>query len=110
MVFGSNPVDFVGREHGDGDLLSAKDASLAGQFVQQWKLRMRPQEATLKEVANSKLGRALARNKTFNCAEIDVGDMVLFYKAQNPKSLPRRRGPAIVLQMDESGVAASFQS
>ena len=76
MVFGSNPVDFCGWEDGDEDLLFAQDSSLAGQFVQQWKLRTRAQEATLKEVANSKLRRLLARNKTSNCAEIDVGDMV----------------------------------
>ena len=71
---------------------------------------MRAQEAALKKVTSSKLRRLLERNKTFNCAEIDVGDMVLFYKAQNKKSLPRRRGPAKVIEMDESGVTASFQS
>ena len=58
---------------------------------------MRAQEATLKEGANSKLQRLLAHNKTFNCAEIDAGDIVLFFKAQNRKNLPRRRGPAKVL-------------
>ena len=88
MVFGSNPADCFGWEDGDEDLLFAQDTSLAGQFVQQWKLRMRAQEATLEEVANSKLRRLLARNDTFKCAGIDVGDMVLFYKAQNTKSLP----------------------
>ena len=71
---------------------------------------MRAQEATLKEVANSKLRRLLARNKTFNCAEIDVGDMVLFYKAQSRKSAPRWRGPAKVLEIDDSEVTVSFQS
>ena len=84
--------------------------ALAGQFVQQWKLRMRAQEATLKEVAKSKLRRLLARKATHSCTEIDVGDIVLFYKAQDRGSLRRRRGPAKVLEMDESGVAMSFQS
>ena len=94
MAFGPNPVDFFGWGDGDEDLLFAQDTSLAGQSVQQRKLRMRGQEATLKEVANSKLRRLLARNKTFNCADVDIGDMVLCYKAQNRKSLPRWRGPA----------------
>ena len=53
MVFGSTPVDFFGWEGGGGDLLFAQDTTPAGQFVQQWKLRMRAQEATLKGVANS---------------------------------------------------------
>ena len=81
-------------------LLFAQDTSLAGQFVQQGKLRMRAQEATLKEAPNSKLRRLPARNKTFNCAEIGMGDMVLFYKARNRESLPRWRGPAKVIKMD----------
>ena len=79
MVFGSNPVDLFGWDDGDEDLLSAQDTSLAGQFVNHWKLRMRAQEATMREVANSKLRRILAHNQTFNSAELDVGDMVLFY-------------------------------
>ena len=73
---------------GGEDLLSAQDTSLSRQFAQQWKLRMRAQEATLREVANSKLRRLLAHNQTFSCAEIDVGDMVLFFKAQSRKSSP----------------------
>ena len=70
---------------------------------------MKAQAATLREIAHSKLRRLLARNKTFNCAERDVGDMALFYKAQNRKSSPRRRGPAEVLEIDEAGATVSFQ-
>ena len=110
MAFGSHPADCFGLEDGDEDLLFAQDAFLAGQFVQRRQLRMRAREATLKEVTNSKLRRLLARNKTSNCTEIDVGEMALFYKAQSRKNLPRRRGPARVLEIDESGVAVSFQS
>ena len=83
MVFGSNPVDSIGWEGSDEDLMFAQDASPAGQFAQQWKLRMRAEEATSKEIANSKLRRVLARKKTCNCTEIDVGDMALFYKAES---------------------------
>ena len=36
--------------------------------------------------------------------------MVLFYKAQNRTSFPRWRGPAKVIEMDESGATASFRS
>ena len=52
---------------------------------------MMAQEAALKEVANSKLRRLLAHNKTFNCTDIKVGDTVLFYKAPHRKSHPRWR-------------------
>ena len=38
----------------------AQETSLAGQFVQLWKLRMRAREVALKEVANSKLRRLFA--------------------------------------------------
>ena len=60
--------------------------------------------------ASSNLRRLLARKKAFNCAEADIGDMELFYKAQNRKGLPRWRGPAKVIGMDESGVTVTFQS
>ena len=64
----------------------------------------------MREVANSKLRRILAHNQTFNCTELEVGDMVLFYKATTKKSSPRWRGPAKVLAIDESGVTVYFQS
>ena len=55
FVLGSNPVDPFGCGGNDEDLLFAQDASLPGQFGQQWKLRILPQEAALKEVASRKL-------------------------------------------------------
>ena len=88
----------------------AQDTSLAGQCVNQWKLRDRAQEATSREVANSKLRRILAHSQTFNCAEAAVGDMVLFHKTPHRKRSPRWRGPAKVLEIDETGVTVSFQS
>ena len=36
--------------------------------------------------------------------------MVFFFKAPNRESLPRRRGPAKVLGVDETGATESFQS
>ena len=81
LVFGSNPMDLYGWDDSEDDLLFAQDTSISGQFAQQWQLRIRAQEAALKEIANSKLRRLLAYNKTFDCADIKVGDTVLFYKA-----------------------------
>ena len=52
----------------------------------------------------------MARNKTFECVDIEVGDSVLFYKAPHKKGNPRWRGPAAILDIDESGVALKFQS
>ena len=71
VVFGSNSEDFFVRGNKDEDLLSAQDASPSRQFAQQWKLRMMVQEAGLKDVANSKLWRPLAYNKS--CRAKDRG-------------------------------------
>ena len=79
LVFGSNPMDLYGWDDSDDDLLFAQDTSISGQFVHQWQLRIRAQEAALKEIANSKLRRLLAYNKTFDSVDINVGDEVLFY-------------------------------
>ena len=42
--------------------------------------------------------------------DIKVGGVVLFYKAPQKKSNPRWRGPAAILDIDESGVVLKFQS
>ena len=61
------------------------------------------------EIANSKLRRLLERNKTFDYVDIKAGGSVLSYKAPRKKSNPRRRGPATMLDIDESGVVLKFQ-
>ena len=103
-------MDLYGWDDSDDDLLFAQDTSISGQFAQQWQLRIRAQEAALKEIANSKLRRLLAYNKTFDSVDVKVGDEVLFYKAPQKKSNPRWRGPATILDIDESGVVLKFQS
>ena len=77
MTFGSNPADLFGKEDDDEGALLSQDTSLSGQVAQQWKRRARAQEAALKEAANSKFRRLLAYNKSFNCADIAVGDFFL---------------------------------
>ena len=110
MVFGPNPVDLFGWEKKDGDLLSAQDTSLSGQFVQQWTLNMMAQKAALKEVAKSKLRRLLAYNKSFNCRGVQIGDTVLIYKSTKRKSAPRWRGPEKISDVADARVPAKFHS
>ena len=71
---------------------------------------MMAQEAALKESAASKLRRLSAFNKSFTCTDVEIGDTVLCYKTQKKKSAPRRRGPALILDIDETGVTVKFQS
>ena len=66
MVFRSNLVDLLGWDDRGEDLVFAHDTSVAGRFAQQWQLRLKAQEATLKEIAKSKLRRLLAYEKSFN--------------------------------------------
>ena len=54
-VCGPNPADLFRVGGGDEDLLFARDTSLSGQLVQQWKWRAMAQEAGWKKVAKSKL-------------------------------------------------------
>ena len=88
MVFESSPVDPSRREDNDAELMFTQDASLAGQFSQQWKLSMRAHEAALKEVANGKLPRFLAYNRPFNCTDINVGARPSFTRRRTVKALP----------------------
>ena len=102
-------MDLYGWGDTKEDLLFAQDNSISGQFVQQWRLRIRAQEAALREVANSKLRRRLAYNKTLECVDIKVGDSVLVYKVPRKKSDPRWRGPAAILDIDEPFAVLKFQ-
>ena len=110
MAFGSKPADLFGRADNDERMLFSKDTSLSGQFVQQWKLRKRQQEAAPREAANSKLRSLLPYNKSFNCADVAVGGSFLCYEAQSRESSPRWRGPARILDIDDTGATAIFQS
>ena len=66
-------MDLYGWGDSEDDLLFAQDTSISGQFAQQWQLRIRAQEAAPKEIANSKLRRLLAHNKTFDCVDVKSG-------------------------------------
>ena len=71
---------------------------------------MTAQEAELEEVANSKLRCPLAYTETFICADFKFGGSVFSHKAPSRKSQPKWRGPAWILDTDETGVAARYRS
>ena len=109
LVFGSSPADLSGWDDQEEDLLSPQDTPASEQFAQQWQLRMMPQEAALKEVANIKLRRLPAYNKTSNCTDVAIGDSVRFYKAPNRNGQTKWRGLASILDIDGTGVAVRDQ-
>ena len=67
-------------------------------------------EAALKEVANRKLRRLLACNKSSNCADFKIGDSVLFYKTPDRKRTRKWRGTACISDIDETGETARYRS
>ena len=81
MAIGSNPADLYGHWAGDDveDLLFCQDTSLSGQFVAHWELRIMVQEGAVRGIANGKLRRPLEYNKSFDCAEVEVGDSALLF-------------------------------
>ena len=110
MVLGANPVDLLGQDDTDEDLLFEQDASLPGQFVKQWRHRAMAQEAAIKEVPNNKLRELLAHGKSCNRTDIAIRYSPLSHKTVNRKGTPGRREPAEILDIDETGVAVKFQS
>ena len=71
---------------------------------------MMAREAALKEIADSRLRRLLAFNKSSNCTDIKIGDAELLYKAERRKSAPQRWGPALIFDIDGTGVTVKAQS
>ena len=106
----SNPGDLYRWEDRDEDLTFARETAPSGQFVRQWKLRKMAQEAALKKIASSVLHKFLAYNKSSNCTDVKIGDTLRCYRLREKKSTPRWRGPALVLDIDETGAAVGPQS
>ena len=75
-------------------MIFAQCASLSGQFVQQWELRMTAQEAALKEAAKSKWRRLLAYNESFNSTDVGIGNAAFCYESAKKQRAPGWRGPA----------------
>ena len=63
---------------------------------------MMAREAALWEGASSKPGRLLAYNECSNCTGVKIGSTASLYGSANKKSTPRRRGPAKILDIDET--------
>ena len=70
---------------------------------------MTTQDAALKEAPNSKLRRLLAYKKSFKCTGVRIGDAPLFYRAMNRRGARRRRGPAKIVDIEETGLPVKFQ-
>ena len=68
------------------------------------------QEAAPREVGCSNSRRLLAQNQLCNCADAQVGESDLFYKASNRKGAPKRRGPAKILDVDDAAATVKFRS
>ena len=92
----------------DEDLTFAQDTSLSGQFGRQRRLRMVAQEAAPREIASSRLRRLLAFNNSPTFADVKIGDAALSNKAQRKKRAPRRRGPALLSDSDETGATVKL--
>ena len=52
----------------------------------------------------------MSGKEIFGCTDAQVGDSVAFFKQIGRKSVPERRGPAVVLDMSGTGVTAKLQS
>ena len=104
MVFGTSPVNLIGWEDNDEDLMLPQDTSLAGQLVEHWELRTDAQEAALKEVASSKLRRLVAYKKSLSCTGIHVGAGPSFTRTDSQKLSP------LAGTCGETGATATFQS
>ena len=80
-VFGLSPADLYGCGVGDGDLSFAPDISAPVLFARQWRLRVMALAAALRGIAKGKLQRLSARDRSFNRADVKVGESALLTRA-----------------------------
>ena len=83
---------------------------MSGRFAYQWKLRATAQGAALTEAPDGTFRRFLAYDKSYNCADAQVGESVLFRKAVGRRCAPRGRGPAKIRDADDAGATVKFRS
>ena len=60
-------------------------------------------------MANGNLRRLLAYIKSFNRADVGIGDSVLLHRAANRKSTPLRSDPALIPDTDKTGATVKLQ-
>ena len=63
----------------------------------------------LKEIAGSELGRSLAHKKSFARTDVEVRNSALLHKVARREGAPRCLDPAVVLDIDGTGVAGKFE-
>ena len=102
-VFGSNPADMYSGQDGGDDPPLAHDVSISGQFARLWKPRAMAQEAALEEIASSRSRILLSRNQSFDCADVELRESVIFFEAASRQSAPRRQGPAVTPRKNFQG-------
>ena len=89
--------------HGDvTDVEFAKDTSISGETCDSGAHNQTSASARIK------LRRLLANNKSFDCPEFPIRGAVPPPKFLTRKSAPRRRGQAVVLDIDDAGVTAKI--
>ena len=81
MTFGSSPADPYRRQ---GEVWRSGSAD-----PYRWKLRTLVKGAALTEIANIKLRRLLAQNKSFECADIKVRGSVISCELGGRESVPK---------------------
>ena len=106
VVFGSNPVDLFLRQDDDSDSQFAYDTLIPGRLAQLWRLNTLAQQW---KNADVKLRRLLVHKHSFARTSAAVGNSALPYEVVSRKSTPRRRGPPMLSDIDEVGVAAKFR-
>ena len=79
------------------------------QFGQQSTLRATLRGAALDDAAISKNSAPVGAQQGIDCPEVAAGDSVLLNKLMARTRLPGPRGPAAVLDSDETGVEAIFR-
>ena len=108
---------------GYSDLEFAPDTSIFGQprrgaaskfskcalIPQQQQVRTTAREATPKETADNKLRRTVERNQSSRRTDVPARGSVAFYKLVDRRAKPEWRGPTVVLDTDETGVAAKLK-
>ena len=109
LLFGPNTAGRNSWQDGGADLDFVRNTAATSQFMLQWELRTTAKGAMLKKMAERNMRHIPDHNRTFEGADVAVGDSGIFYWWVGRKITPKSRDPAIILEIDETGVIVKSQ-
>ena len=110
VVYRSNPADSFGREDGGSEMEFVQRTSASGRFAQQRSARAMAQGAAPEERRGQLIEAIFGRRQDLPDGRSCGGGSAIFYEQIDWGHAAKWRGPAVILDVDDTSDTVKFQS